>query len=83
ADTLPTAPIDKLALIRLDGDLYGSTMDALVSLYPKLSPGGFVIVDDFVLSGCRTAVHEFREREGISDPIEPIDTSSVYWRRSG
>ena len=46
-DTLPTAPIKKLALIRLDGDMYGSTMDALVSLYPKLSPGGYLIIDDW------------------------------------
>lgn len=42
-DTLPTAPIRHLAILRLDGDMYGSTMDALTALYPKLSPGGFCI----------------------------------------
>ena len=47
ADTLPVAPIDRLAVLRLDGDLYQSTMDGLVHLYPKLSPGGFAIVDDY------------------------------------
>ena len=46
-DTLPSAPIQRLALMRLDGDLYESTMDALVNLYSKLSPGGYVIVDDY------------------------------------
>lgn len=46
-DTLPRAPITKLALIRMDGDLYQSTWEALESLYPKLSVGGYVIVDDW------------------------------------
>ena len=40
-DTLPAAPIGKLAVMRLDGDMYESTMDALKSLYPELSPGGY------------------------------------------
>ena len=48
-DTLPTAPIERLAVLRLDGDLYESTIVALESLYPKLSPGGFVVVDDYAL----------------------------------
>ncbi len=43
ADTLSTAPIDRLASLRLDGDLYDSTMDALVSLCLRLSVGGFSI----------------------------------------
>jgi O-methyltransferase len=46
-DTLPSAPIERLAVLRLDGDMYGSTMEALEALYPKLSPGGYVIVDDY------------------------------------
>lgn len=80
-DTLPTAPIERLAVMRLDGDLYGSTMDALVNLYPKLSPGGFVIVDDYAFTFCRDAVHDFRDRNGIEDPIQNIDGGAVYWRR--
>src|SRR5262249_19830953 len=46
-DTLPTAPIDKLAILRLDGDMYESTIQALTPLYPKLQPGGHCIVDDY------------------------------------
>ena len=46
-DTLPTAPIEKLALVRLDGDMYESTMDGLVNLYPKLQSGGYIIIDDW------------------------------------
>ena len=83
-DTLPRAPIEKLALLRLDGDLYESTMDALTALYHKVSPGGFVIVDDYgCIPACAQAVDEFRRREAISDPLLPIDWTGVYWRKSG
>lgn len=81
-DTLPTAPIDQLAVLRLDGDLYASTMDALTHLYPKVAPGGYVIVDDYVISSCREAIHDYRAAHGIEEPIQEIDGWSVYWRRS-
>jgi len=81
-DTLPTAPIDHLAVLRLDGDLYESTMDALNALYRKVTPGGFIIVDDYGdFEPCRRAIHEFRERHSIFDPIEVIDWAGVYWRK--
>jgi len=83
-DTLHVAPIRQLAVLRLDGDLYESTMDALVALYGKVSPGGFIIVDDFNdFEPCRRAVVEFRERHKINDPIETIDWSGAFWRKSG
>ncbi|MFK0258732.1 TylF/MycF family methyltransferase [Streptomyces sp. NPDC090445] len=81
-DTLPTAPVERLAVLRLDGDLYESTLDALDNLYPKLSAGGYVVIDDYFIPACRKAVDEFRERHGITDEIEAIDDYSVYWRRS-
>ena len=82
-DTLPDAPIEQLAVMRLDGDLYQSTMEALEALYPKLSPGGFVIVDDYgAVEGCRKAVHDFRDARGIEDPLEQIDWTGVFWRRA-
>lgn len=80
-DTLPVAPIDTLALLRLDGDLYESTMDALSHLYYKLSLGGIVIIDDFIIPCCQRAVHDFRQREGISEPIQTIDGSGVFWEK--
>jgi O-methyltransferase len=81
-DTLPVAPIDKLALLRLDGDLYESTMDALNALYHKVVPGGFVIIDDYGdFEPCRRAVHEFRDLHGIAEPIETIDWAGCYWRK--
>lgn len=83
-DTLPTAPIDRCAVMRLDGDMYESTMDALKTLYPKLSPGGFVIADDYGLpeNTCRQAVHDFRDVHGIREPIIDIDGYGAYWRRT-
>ncbi|MGI3186276.1 TylF/MycF/NovP-related O-methyltransferase [Nioella aestuarii] len=81
SDTLPTAPVEKIAIARLDGDLYESTMDALVNLYPKVSPGGFVIIDDYgSWKGCRAAVDEYRDEHGIDAPIERIDDHGYFWR---
>ncbi len=80
-DTLPSAPIDKLAVLRLDGDMYGSTMVALENLYPKLSKGGFCIVDDYGLTGCQKAVDDFRARQGIDSKIHKIDWTGIYWRK--
>jgi O-methyltransferase len=82
-ETLPSAPIDRLSVVRLDGDMYESTIVALEALYPKLSPGGFVIVDDYgALPGCRQAVGDYHQAHGITDEIIPIDWTGVYWRRS-
>jgi len=81
-DTLPTAPVERLAVLRLDGDLYESTMEALVALYPKLSAGGFVIVDDYGLPTCRAAIEDFRRAQGITDPIHLIDWTGAYWQRT-
>lgn len=82
-DTLPPAPIERLAVARLDGDMYESTIDALTSLYPKLSPGGYLIVDDYgSIPACKRAVTDFREERGITEPIESIDWTGVWWRRS-
>jgi hypothetical protein len=81
-DTLGRAPLQQLAVLRLDGDLYESTIDALVPLYPKLSSGGFVIVDDYDLDMCRQAIHDFRRDHSITEPLVPIDGCGVYWRKT-
>jgi O-methyltransferase len=80
SETLPTAPIERLSVLRLDGDMYESTWDALVNLYPKLSRGGFCIIDDYNLTTCRTAVHDYRSQEGIDDEIRDIDGYGSYWQ---
>ncbi len=82
-DTLPNAPIERLAVLRLDGDLYESTMIALESLYPRLSIGGYVIIDDYVLQSCRTAVEDFRARHKITEEVRSVDQCARYWQRQG
>jgi hypothetical protein len=82
-DTLPGIPVDSLAVLRLDGDMYESTWDALTNLFPKLSIGGYVIVDDYkVVPGCRAAVEDFRQKYDIVDQIHEVDWAGVYWRRT-
>ncbi len=81
-DTLPNASIQKLSVLRLDGDMYESTMDGLVHLYPKLSKGGFLIVDDWgAVPACKKAVDDYRMENGISEEIKKIDWTGVYWRK--
>jgi O-methyltransferase len=81
-DTLPAAPIERLALARLDGDLYESTRDALRALYDKVVPGGFVIVDDYGdFEPCRKAVDDFRAELAIREPLQVVDWTGVYWRK--
>lgn len=82
SDTLSDAPIEKLALLRLDGDTFESTRDSLALLYDKLSPGGFCIIDDYyAFVDCQNAIDRFREKHGITDQIIRIDNMSVYWRK--
>jgi O-methyltransferase len=79
-DTLPTVPITAISILRLDGDMYESTTDALQPLYPKLSPGGYCIIDDYgYIEACRRAVHDYRDAHGITEPIVDIDGIGVYW----
>lgn len=81
-DSLPAAPIGELALARMDGDLYESTMDALSALYDRVVPGGFLIVDDYGdFEPCRRAVDEFRRDRGITVPLQPVDWAGVFWRK--
>ena len=81
-DTLPLAPIKQLAVLRLDGDMYSSTMDALESLYHKLSPGGYAIIDDYgAVPACKRAVDDFRAANHISEELRSIDWTGVFWKR--
>lgn len=81
-DTLPSAPVKNLALLRIDADSYESTIQALENLYPKLQIGGFVIIDDYhAFPNCRQAVIDYRERMVIGERIVDIDKEAVRWRR--
>ncbi len=82
-DTLPSAPIRALSILRLDGDMYESTMDSLGALYPKLSVGGYVIIDDYGdFQSCRQAVSDYREKKNIKEEIQWADWSCIYWKKT-
>ena len=82
-DTLKDAPIKDLAVMRLDGDLYESTIQALEPLYPKLAAGGYCIIDDYgVIDSCKDAVTDYRRAHSISDEIVDIDGAGIFWRKS-
>ncbi len=81
-ETLLSAPIERLSILRIDADMYGSTMDALRYLYPKLSVGGYVIIDDYgAIPVCRAAVEDFRSERRITEKLEHIDWTGVFWNR--
>lgn len=82
-DTLPDAPIEQIGLLRMDADYYESTVDILNSLYPKVSVGGMVIVDDYGAYplGARRAVNEYRATHGITSPLISANGQVVYWQK--
>jgi O-methyltransferase len=82
-ETLPSCAVGQIALLRLDGDMYESTIVSLEALYDRVAPGGFVIVDDYgYLESCRSAVHDFFQSRGLNPEIEKIDWTGVYWRKA-
>jgi hypothetical protein len=82
SDSLPAAPIKTISILRLDGDYYSSTMDALTALYDKVSPGGYIIIDDYnAFASCKAAVTDFCKMHNINPTLHEIDDIAVYWRR--
>jgi len=93
-ETLPKAPIRSVSFLRLDGDLFVSTWDALTALYDKVQPGGLIYVDDYgSFAGCRDAIVKFRADRGIEDEMHPVyelkrngkrsDKFEALWWRKG
>ena len=70
----------RFAVIRLDSDSHDSVMSSLVQLYPLVSQGGIVIIDDWHLPGCRMAVEAYRAKHGIADPIQEVG-GNAYWAK--
>ena len=80
-DTLPRAApsLGPIAVLRLDGDWYASTMVCLEHLYDLVEPGGFVIVDDYgAYEGCRRAVDEFLQSRGLKPFLHRVDSVCHY-----
>lgn len=75
--TLPAPGMKRFSFLRIDGDLYASTRDALAALYPLLSDGGYAYVDDYgSFGGCGKAVDDYLESRGCGEQLTPI------WERS-
>lgn len=82
-DSLRTTSIDRLAILRADGDMYESTTQILTYLYPKLSVGGYCIIDDYgAVPGCRQATDDYRRQQGVTEPLQWIDWTGVFWQRT-
>jgi O-methyltransferase len=81
ADTLPALAARQFALIRLDSDSYDSVLTSLEYLYPQLSSGGIIIIDDWHLPGCRFAVDRYRAEQGITEFMHE-DSGNGYWIKS-
>jgi O-methyltransferase/8-demethyl-8-(2,3-dimethoxy-alpha-L-rhamnosyl)tetracenomycin-C 4'-O-methyltransferase len=79
--SLRTLADRRFALIRLDSDSYDSIETSLAFLYPLLSRSGMIIIDDWHLAGCRMAVHDYRSKHGIEDPILE-DAGNAFWLKS-
>jgi O-methyltransferase len=82
-DTIPALAADNVAVLRLDGDMYGSTMVVLRELYDKVPPGGWIIIDDYeVVPACAAAVLDFFKERNMSPTLQPIDGVGVYFRKA-
>jgi len=81
-ETLPKCEVERIAVLRLDGDMYESTIEALRALYDRVSPGGFIIIDDYgCLASCRQAVADFQAERGFTAEMTVVDWTGVYWRK--
>lgn len=81
-DTMKDVPSERIAVLRLDGDMYESTIDPLEHLFDRVPQGGFVIVDDYlIVPACKQAVHDFLDARGLSPEIIQIDSIGAYFRK--
>jgi len=82
-DTLPVYKdkMGDIAVLRIDGDWYESTKCCLENLYDKVVDGGYVILDDYALVGCRKAVDEFFAGKEYPDVV--LDGRGGGWFRKG
>jgi hypothetical protein len=81
-DTIPHSEVKNISVLRLDGDMYESTWLVLTHFYPKLSAGGFIIIDDYgAIPSCKAAVDDFRAQQSILSAISAVDWTGIFWRK--
>ena len=82
-NTMPLVPSDRIAILRLDGDLYESTIIPLMHLFDKVSTGGWIIVDDYeCVPACKLAIQDFLSGRGLMPDIRPIDGVGVFFEKT-
>ncbi|MGA1555449.1 MAG: PqqD family peptide modification chaperone [Ilumatobacteraceae bacterium] len=79
-DSSSTTDPERLAILWLDGALRASTADVLASFHDRLSPGGFVIVDDYLTPACRAAIDEYLADHGMDTEVRHVDWSGAWWQ---
>jgi hypothetical protein len=76
-ETLPAAAPEEIALLRLDTDWYSSTKHELEQLYPRLAPGGVLILDDYGhWQGARRAVDEYLDEHRVTLLLNRVDSTA-------
>lgn len=79
SETLPTIT-EPISILRIDGDTYQSTMETL-ALEPLLSPGGYIIMDDWAIAGSQAAFLDYFKGTLTAEDVIPVDSLSVYWQK--
>lgn len=76
--TIPNVDVGPIALLRLDGDWYDSTMICLESFFPRVAKGGLIVIDDYgTWDGCTRAVHDYLSRQHRPEPVNRHGASCV------
>ncbi|MBE9013893.1 class I SAM-dependent methyltransferase [Pseudanabaenaceae cyanobacterium LEGE 13415] len=71
---------EQIALLHCDADWYDSVLLVLETFYPRISPGGCVILDDFgYWEGCREAFYDFCQRHGEKPILERVGPDQAFW----
>lgn len=80
-DTLPDFDKNEsIAILRLDGDWYDSTMECLTNLYPLVVQGGIILIDDYLAwDGCSRAVHDYLSRNNLSCRIKQYNNGNLHY----
>jgi cephalosporin hydroxylase len=82
AATLPDADIDDIAVLRIGAASDSDVETALELLHDRVSPGGFVFIDDYTDDACKKIVDDFRSRHAVTDPLELVGPAAATWRRA-
>lgn len=82
-ETLPHAEVERIALIHIDADWYDSVLTVLERLYDRVSPGGYVVFDDYgYWEGCDRAAHDFLTARGLPlSLLKPVGSMGAYFQK--